>query len=158
MLQKYKSTLNVALALFIGVAIDCHAQQRAPAPSPQPTPLRNEEQESVKVFTEEILIPVVAYDAYGHFDPTLEPTDILVLEDDVPQQVRSVRHLPANILLVVDMGSQIGETGSAEATRRIAKSIIARLSANDEVAIIQNSNRIELLEDWTTDKRQLAHV
>jgi VWFA-related protein len=152
-----RRTLNFALAFFIGVAIDCLAQQR-PAPSPQPTPPRNEEPESVKVFTEEILIPVVAYDEYGHFDPTLEPADILVLEDDVPQKVRSVRHLPANILLLVDMGSQIGETGSAEATRRIAKRIIARLGANDQMAIIQNSNRIELLEDWTTDKRQLSHV
>lgn len=155
MLPKHKITLVVAIVL--GIAIDCHAQQK-PAPSPQPTPLRNEEQESVKVFTEEILIPVVAYDEYGHFDPTLEPRDILVLEDDVPQQVRSVRHLPANILLVIDMGGQIGETDSAEATRRIAKSIIARLGANDQIAIIQNSNRIELLEDWTTDKRKLSHV
>lgn len=155
---KHKVALAVALVLLIGVAIDCDAQQKAPAPSAQPTPPKNEEPESVKVFTEEILIPVVAYDQYGHFDPTLEPADILVLEDDVPQKVRSVRHLPANILLVVDLGSQIGETGSAEATRRIAKSIIARLDANDQLAIIQNSNRIELLEDWTTDKRKVAHV
>jgi VWFA-related protein len=158
MLQKYKGTLKVALALAIGLAIDCHAQQKVPTPSPQPTPPSNEEQESVKVFTEEILIPVVAYDTYGHFDPTLEPVDILVLEDDIPQKVRSVRHLPANILLVVDMGSQIGETGSSEATRRIAKRIIARLGSGDQAAIIQNSNRIELLEDWTTDKNKLAHV
>lgn len=158
MLQKYKGTLKVVLALLIGVAIDCPAQQKAAAPSPQPTPPRNEEQDSVKVFTEEILIPVVAYDVYGHFDPTLEPADVLVLEDDIPQQVRSVRHLPANILLIVDMGSQIGETGSSEATRRIAKRIIGRLGSSDQVAIIQNSNRIELLEDWTTDKNKLAHV
>lgn len=136
----------------------CHAQQKSPLPSPQPTPLKNEEQESVKVFTAEVLIPVVAYDQYGRFDPTLEPDDILVLEDDVPQRVRSVRHLPANILMIVDMGSQISETGSTEATRRIAKRIIASLRANDQVAILQNSNRIELLEDWTTDKHKLAHV
>ena len=50
----------------------CHAQEKAPAPSPSPTPRANEDQESVKVFTEEVLIPVVAYDKYGRFDPTLE--------------------------------------------------------------------------------------
>ena len=158
MLSKHKGTLVLAAALLIGVFMDCHAQQQVPTPSPSPSPPKTEEQESVKVFTEEILIPVVAYDEYGHFDPTLEPADILMLEDDVPQKVRSVRHLPANILLVIDMGSQIGETGSAEATRRIAQRIIARLGANNQVAIIQNSNRIELLEDWTTDKRRLTHV
>lgn len=134
----------------------CPAQQKSPAPSP--TPLKNEEQESVKVFTEEVFIPVLAYDKYGRFDPSLEPDDILVLEDDVPQKVRSVRYLPANIVIIVDMGSQISETGSTEATRRIAKRIIASLRSNDRVAIIQNSNRVELLEDWTTDKKKLAHV
>jgi len=156
MLLNYKILRIVALALLL--AVDLAAQAKVPAPSPQPTPPGNEEQESVKVFTEEVLIPVVAFDEYGHFDPTLAPDDILVLEDDVPQQVRSVRHLPANILLIVDMGSQISETGSSDATRRIAKRIIASLRPTDQVAIIQNSNRMELLEDWTTDKSKLSHV
>jgi VWFA-related protein len=158
MLRNRRYVCIMALALLLMAAVDSRAQQQAPSPSPQPTPTRNDEQESVKTFTEEVLIPVVAYDKFGRFDPTLEPDDILVLEDDVPQQVRSVRHLPANILLIVDMGSQIGETGSSEATRRIAKRIIASLRPNDQVAIIQNSNRVELLEDWTTDKKKLGHV
>ena len=136
----------------------CHAQEKAPAPSPSPTPRANEDQESVKVFTEEVLIPVVAYDKYGRFDPTLEPDDILVLEDDVPQRVRSVRRLPANILMILDMASLINDPGSTEATRRIAGKIIDRLRPNDQAAIIQNSNRVELREDWTADKDKLAHA
>lgn len=146
------------LTCFLLLSLDCYAQQKAPAPAAQPTPPKSEEQESVKVFTEEVLLPVVAYDKYGRFDPTLEVDDILVLEDDVPQRVRSVRYLPANILIVVDMGSQISETGATEATRLIAKKIIRSLRPNDRVAIIQNNKRIELLEDWTTDKKKLAHV
>ncbi|MCA1612805.1 MAG: hypothetical protein LC800_01375 [Acidobacteria bacterium] len=39
-------------------------------------------------------IPVFARDDYGRFDPSLETDDVLVLEDGVPQQVRSIRRVP----------------------------------------------------------------
>ena len=35
----------------------------------------------MKVFTEEVRLPVAATDTYGHYDPTLEVDDVLVLED-----------------------------------------------------------------------------
>src|ERR687883_595899 len=76
-------------------------------PTPQQTPEPREEQESVKVFTEEVRLPVVAFDDYGHFDPTLEMDDLLVLEDGVPQQIRSIQQIPANILLLLDTGNEI---------------------------------------------------
>ena len=82
-----RSFVILALAAFFTTA---SAQQ--PSPSPTPTP------ETVKVFTEEVRLPVQAFDSYGHYDPTLELDDILVLEDGVIQQLRSVRHLPAIVL------------------------------------------------------------
>ena len=47
---------------------------------PSPTPEKTDQSE---VFTEEVRLPVVAFDAYGHYDPTLELDDVLVLEDGV---------------------------------------------------------------------------
>src|SRR5438876_11876868 len=83
------------------------AQQKAQQPSPSPTP-QNEEQEPVRVFTEEVRLPVVALDQYGHYDPTLVVDDVLVLEDGVAQQVRSIQRLPVNVLLLLDTGNQLG--------------------------------------------------
>src|SRR4051812_2286059 len=95
-------TVLIALALVF-LAVHLSGQQpkpkSSPSPSPSPTPTAIEsDDESVRVFTEEVRLPVVAMDAYGHYDPTLEPEDVLILEDGVIQQVRSIRHISANVL------------------------------------------------------------
>jgi hypothetical protein len=77
--------------------------QLKPSPTPQVQP-KSEDQERVRVFTEEVRMPVSAMDQYGHYDPTLEIDDILVLEDGEPQKVRSVRHIPTNVLFILDTG------------------------------------------------------
>ena len=73
-------------------------------PLPFPTP-KSEEQEPVRIFTEEVRLPIVALDQYGHYDPTLEADDVLVLEDGVAQQIKSVQQLPVNVLLLLDVGN-----------------------------------------------------
>src|SRR5688500_7058125 len=105
--QDFLQSLAAASVLFLAATF-CLAQQTAlPKPSPQPPPVEGQEQEKIKVLTEEVLLPVVASDEYGRFDPTLVPDDILVLENDIPQTVKSVRYVPATVLLVFDMGSQL---------------------------------------------------
>ena len=66
------------------------AQTATPVASPQPTPFP-QQQEPIKIYTEEVILPVVATDSSGRFDPTLELNDLLVLEDGEPQTIRSVR-------------------------------------------------------------------
>ena len=93
--------LLVQLIAFISVyvgTVPCNAQ----VPARDPTLPNREPQERVKVFTEEIVIPVSSYDYSGHLNPFLEPEDIIVFEDDVGQQVRSIRRIPANVLIVMD--------------------------------------------------------
>jgi VWA domain-containing protein len=123
----------------------------SPSPSPSPTP-----EDSVRVFTEEVRLPVVAYDAYGHYDPTLELDDILVLEDGVAQQVRSVRHIPANVLFVLDTGGEVSGLGgmakSTSLTRDVASRLIMRLEPDASIAVMQSGNASEMLQPWTTDK------
>ena len=49
-------------------------------------PAAREEPETVKVYTEEVRTPAVAYDGRVRFDPTLAADDdVLVLEGGVPQ-------------------------------------------------------------------------
>jgi len=95
------------LSLFLG-AVQTFAQKKPKLrPQPSPTPpieSKSEGQEPVRVFTEEVRLSVAATDQYGHYDPSLEVDDVLVLEDSQPQQIRSVRHVPANVLLILDTG------------------------------------------------------
>src|ERR1044071_3746223 len=70
------------------------ATASAQKPQPSPTPL--EDDTPVKVFTEEVRLQVFAVDQFGHYDPSVVPDDILILEDGVAQQIKSVRHIPSN--------------------------------------------------------------
>ena len=142
----------IAAVLIFSAASECHAQQ-TPSASPTPQVPTNERdaQDPIRIFTQEVRLPIVAYDDRERFDPTLVPEDILVVEDGTPQQVRSVRRLPANILLVFDMGSQINATRNSDTTRQAALRLVQTLRAGDQIAIVQNGGRIELVQDWTTD-------
>jgi VWFA-related protein len=134
-------------------------------PNPSPTPAiepKGEVQEQVKVFTEEVRLPVNAKDTYGHYDPTLEVDDVLVLEDGVPQQIKSVRHIPANVLLILDTGGDSnglsGLSKKTSTTRDVALRIISRLREGDRIAVLQSSSQAELLQPWSSDLDTIARV
>lgn len=149
---RFRHTIGL---LFLAVAsTSISAQQQKP--SPTPPPVEKEQDQPVRVFTEEVRLPVVAFDAYGHYDPTLELDDILVLEDGVIQQLRSVRHLPANVLFVLDTGGESsglgGRSKSTSLTRQVASELVAQLQAGTSIAVMQSGNASEMLQPWTTDK------
>lgn len=147
------------------------AQQKAPQPVPSPFPSpvasptpvdQGDTQEPVKVFTEEVRLPVVAIDQFGHYDPTLVADDILVLEDGKPQQIRSVRHVPANVLIVLDTGGEtpgLGGMGKKTSlTVAVAGALIMNLHEGDSISLMQFNDKVELLQPWTNDRNALLKV
>ena len=146
------------LAIFAGTllfTVALQAQQPArPAASPTPVP---EQDEPVKVFTEEVRLPVIAIDQYGHYDPTVVPDDILVLENGVAQQIRSVRKIPANVVLLLDTGGETSGLGGISKhpslTRDVAIELLKQLSENTSIAAMQFNNSVEVLQNWTTDRQ-----
>jgi VWFA-related protein len=106
----------------------------------------------VRVSTEEVRIPIFAYDEYGHFDPTLELSDVLVLEDGVPQELKSLERVPGNILLLLCTSGDANPAMRTNMTRDIALNLVSHLRTGDRISIFQFTSRVELLQDWTTDK------
>ena len=144
---------------------DRDSLQQAPLPSPSPSPSPSPErdsQEAVKVFTEEVRLPVFAVDQFGHYDPTVVTDDILVLEDGQPQQVRSVRHLPANVLVVLDTGGEMSGLGGmskkTNLTRQVAMELVKYLHQGDWISVMQFNNKVEVLQPWTTDREAAQKV
>ncbi|MFN2577466.1 MAG: VWA domain-containing protein [Pyrinomonadaceae bacterium] len=148
-------SLLVILAIFCAGPVLARAQSGS-RPSPSPTP-KTEDQEPVRVFTEEVRLPVAATDTYGHYDPTLTSDDVLVLEDGERQQIKSIQHLPANVLLLLDVGNQLG-LKDTNLTREVAMRVINSLFAGNRVAVMQFAMKPELLQKWTTDKPPIARV
>lgn len=146
---------RLLLTGFLILLFAAHAQPQT-RPKPSPTP-KTEEQDPVRVFTEEVRLPIAATDTYGHYDPTLVIDDVMVLEDGKPQQIRSVQHLPTNVLLLLDMGNQLG-LKDPNLTRQVALAVVSGLFAGSRIAIMQFTTRAELLQTWTNDRDVIAKV
>lgn len=128
------------------------AAQERPAPE-RPPPAESEAQDALRISVEEVRLPVAAYDAAGRFDAALSADDLLVREDGVAQQVKGVFRVPADVLLLLDTGGDLNPAKSVRLTREVAVNLVNHLRADDRVAVLQVGARVELLNDWTTDRR-----
>src|SRR5882762_8753517 len=154
----HRLTLSTVLFAIMLCVVVAHSGAQTPTPLPSPTPNMSESQEKVRVFTEEVVIPVSAYDDSGHLSAALEPQDILVFEDDVRQTVRSVRRIPANVLLLLDTGGEQNPAMRVSTTRDIAMRLISNLRTGDRLAAIQFGSYLELIHHWTTDRQPLVRA
>jgi Ca-activated chloride channel family protein len=142
------------IVIVCSAALSCMAQTPPVAPPPQPTPPIVETQEQVKVFTEEVLVPVSVFDRNGRFDPTLVADDLLLFEDGILQPITSLRRVPSSVLLLLDTGGALNPAMSTNTTREIAIHLVSNLRAGDQMAALQFGNRVEMIQNWTTEKDQ----
>jgi VWFA-related protein len=159
------------ITLLAGVILTSAAQQTIPPQTPKPEVKRSDsrkptptqepvptDQEPIRISTEEVQLSVAAFDNYGRLDPSLQRDDLLVLEDGVPQELRSVRRIPANLILLLDTGGEISSAKRVAVTREVAKALVNSLADGDQIAIMQFNNKVELLCDWTSDHGKLLPV
>ena len=144
----------VACLLVLFNSQSCFGQGTSVAsPKPTPTP----QQEPIKIYTEEVILPVVATDTNGRFDPTLEAGDLLILEDGKPQTIRSVRRIPASVLLLLDTGGFRNPAMKTNATRDLAMRLVSQLRSGDQVAALQFGGKVELIQSWTAEPEVTIH-
>lgn len=124
---------------------------------PRPTP-KPDEEETESVYTEEVRIPVFAFDEKGNFDATLAVDDVLVVEDNVPQQVKSVRRTPASVVLLLGTGWDLDPIVRANTTSAVALSVIRNLREGDSLAVVQFNGKVDTLQGWTGDKLEAVRA
>ncbi|MFN2511320.1 MAG: VWA domain-containing protein [Pyrinomonadaceae bacterium] len=136
-------------------------QTASPSPitksKPTPPPA-GETQEPLKVFTEEVLIPIFVLDENNRFDPTLEKEDLLLFEDNVLQEIRSVRREPSSVLLLLDTAGEKNPAMKTNITREIASHLVSNLRTEDRVAGIQFGDRVETIQGWTTQRERVIRA
>ena len=123
-------------------------QGKKPPPSGEP-------QEIVKVSTEEVRIPVFAFDGRGHFDPTLSSDDLLVREDGVVQSVAGVYRVPAYVLVLADTGGAVNPVKTVRLTSEVATALVSNLRPVDWVSAMQVNSGIELLSTWSKERTEI---
>jgi hypothetical protein len=79
----------------------------------------------------------------------------VITENNILHQPASVRRLPANVLILMDTGGEMRNVKSLDQTRKVAVGVVNALRPGDSIAIMQYSNKPEIVGEWTSDKAQV---
>ena len=99
---------RVVLALFIGAATAAIAQELPPAEPPQPMPGSHPSGPTLRVTTNEVLIPTLVEKPHGGgIMYGLKPDDFVVEDNGVPQKIRVQEEMdtaPVSLVVAVEQG------------------------------------------------------
>jgi Ca-activated chloride channel homolog len=171
-------SVSFALCLSVSLSLTAFAQSgRKPQGRQQPG-----EKPLARIETREVAVPIIAYDAEGHFVNDLKPRDVLVLEEGEARQVTNLKRDPANIVLILDSANEIGTFKNGPTERfdkpdtpiwekganykvvrgptqwEFANQFVSGLSPNDKIAIIQYAEKAQVIQDWTSDREQATRA
>jgi len=133
--------------LILVAAASAMAQSGRVQPTPTP-------EEPLRIETEEIKLNVLAFDESGNFFSGVTGRDLVINENNILHAPTSVRRLPAHVLIVMDTGGEMRAVKTLDLTRRVAKSLVGALAPEDNVAIMQYSDKVEIVDEWTTDRKR----
>ncbi len=138
------------ISVFATLLFSIGASAQSGRVQPSPTPV----DDTVRVSTEEIKLNVLAFDENGSFYPGVSERDLVITENNVLHQPASVRRIPANVVIVMDTGGEMRAVKSLDWTRKTAAAVVRSLRPDDSVAIVDYSDKAEVVDEWTTDKAQ----
>ena len=103
-------------------------------------------------------VDIAVLDNKGHFIPNLPRGNFRVLEDNVPQQIKTFGkgNAPMTVCLLIEFSGKFQWYGSSTwyQTFSAAYGFAQTLKPEDYVAVIAYDFKEEILSDFTTDKRQ----
>jgi VWFA-related protein len=127
----------------------------AQTPTPTPTP---PDDKPINVYTEEVKLNIAAFDLQGNFADALKKEDLVISEDGRLHQANIIQHIPAKVLILLDTGGESRNAKDFKTTRDTAKSLINALQKDDQVALMQYYDKVELISEWTSDKELLNNI
>lgn len=122
-------------------------------PTPTPTP-----DDTEKIFSEEVKLNILAFDENGKFFDGAKADDVVITENNIIHQASSLRRIPANVLIVMDTGGEMRQKKSLQLTRNAALSVVNALKEGDQMAVLQYSDKAEILTEWTSDRKQIVEA
>jgi Ca-activated chloride channel family protein len=130
---------------------------RRPA-SPAPSDESQAKDQTLKLRADEVLLNVTVTDPFGHQATDLSKNEFIIAEDGKRQDMTSfvLSRVPVNVVLLLDAsGSVIGELSSL---RDAAVHFIEQLGPEDKVSVIEFHLKVELIQDWTSNRDDLRHA
>jgi Ca-activated chloride channel family protein len=150
--------LLICAALSLPGAAPAQSGRRIPDGGSRPSSQAGQSDEDIQLGTQEVLLPVSVRDPEGRPVRGLTKDDFIVAEDRVRQTITSCveAQVPVNVLLLMDAsGSVFSELKSI---RSAAKQFVERLGPEDKLSVIQFADKVELIQDWTSNHEDVKHA
>lgn len=132
-------------------------EQKKKAPQRQETqgPSQDVGGESIKIPTEMVQLDVKVTDQYGRPVPGLTKDDFVVYEDKVSQNIETVsrEEAPVSMGLVIDTSGSM--SSKLVTVSNAARRLIKQMRPNDEAFLVQFKTEAELVQEFTSDRREL---
>lgn len=151
-----KQGIACLVAIFAAVVTLAGQQQPPPQGAEPAAPERFRFRSGVELIN----VTATVTDASGRFVPDLTKDDFKVYEDDQPQAIThfSSERVPVSLGIVLDTsGSMAGEKIAAARTA-LDRFLYDLLDPQDEIFLYRFSNDVVLLQEWTSDRRQLSRA
>jgi len=103
---------------------------------------------------------VTVSDVNGRFVPGLNADDFVVYEDDQPVQVThfSADRVPVSLGIALDTSGSMAGQKIQQAEEALNRFVYDLLDKQDEMFLYRFSNVPILLQDWTSDRQQIARA
>lgn len=113
---------------------------------------------TIAIETTEVLLPVTVRDESGQLVTDLTAEQFRIFEDGVEQPISSfaLRRLPVHVVMLIDTSSSV--VAELEDFKASAWRFMTRLDPDDRICLIRFDDRVELVQDWTSNRNTLRRA
>ncbi len=104
---------------------------------------------SIRVRTDEVLLHVTVRDQSGTLLTTLQRDRFFVYDERDRQEILGFHQTRAPLKIVLLLDASRSAFSHMRAIREATSRFLERLNRDDQVCVMQFSDRVELLQDWT---------
>lgn len=146
--------LLLALLPYVSSRINSQTRERSVAPNPAQSAAEVIKVDVDLVTVDALVLQKKTARVVGH----LKEADFLILEDGSKQQIThfSQDSLPLSVVLLIDRGGCIDPYGTE--VQRAANEALRRLKDIDEVAVMTYQDNVELIQEFTRDRKQIENA
>ncbi|MEO6390739.1 MAG: VWA domain-containing protein [Pyrinomonadaceae bacterium] len=139
-----------AAGFLLGLAIANQAQSGRPTPTPPDRTGSIDDGDTIKVRTDEVMIPVTVRNSEGKRVEGLTPADFMIFDNGKRQEIAGFNRerTPVQVILLLDASGSVFE--HMEFIRESAIKFVAALRPEDSVSVMQFADDVQLLQDWTS--------
>jgi Ca-activated chloride channel homolog len=149
-----RTALAILTLFLVALPVFGQSQEEKQKQDPQ----KPEPQETIKIGTGLVTVPVIVTDPYGRFVPGLTQNQFTVREEGVSQKIEqfSSTESPFSVALLIDTSRSTQNKLSK--IRKAAKTFIKQLLPNDRIMVVSFDDKVRFVCDFSSNHAELENA